>query len=358
VPCLDAVREYDRGGLDLSFSLMRKAIAVAPKEGNLRMLSGIILLRQGNAAPAERDLRLARNLGASDAGVLPPLFRAMIARHEETPLLNEFPEPAANATGEITAHILHGRALALRALKRYDEAGAALDRSLAQSRQPVALGDRADIAVRQDNMALAGKLLDEVLERDPTNGSALIAKLDVLNRLGDPAKTLAFSEQILKMYPDNIESRAVRFNVFLKLNRDGRAKAELDAMAGRSPTLPLVHYYQAVFLARHNDNDAAYQLVQALPPEFPKSHPEFATTMAKIALDHGGTELASNILGGALSAAPDLLDVRLQLASLRMAQNSPQAAMLVLNPVKDSPDPRLRKLMNQVQNRIAKDRAF
>jgi tetratricopeptide (TPR) repeat protein len=357
-PCLDAVRQYDAGVLGLSFTLMRKAAAASPKDGNLRMMTGIILLRGGNAAPAERELRMARTLGASDQALLPPLFRAMVARHEENQLLTEFPEPAANAKGDVASHILHGRALALRSLGRIDEAAAAMDRSLALRRAPVALCDRADIALQQKNLALAGKLIDEALQLDPQNGPALIAKLDLLERSGDAAKTLAFSEHILKMYPYNIESHATRIDVFLKLNQDGRAKAELDGILARSPGAPLAHYYQAVLMSRAKDSKGAYQLIQALPPEFARAHPELALQMAQIAFDNGHVEVGSTILGAALSAAPDLLDVRLRLAAMRLSQNSPQSADLLLNPVKDSPDPRVKKLMAQVRERVAKDRSF
>ena len=358
-PCLDSAKLYDAGGgLGLSYALMKKAVAASPKDGNLRAMAGIMLLRGGNNAPAEREMRLARTSGASDQLLLPPLFRAMVARHEENQLLTEFPEPAANATGDIAAHILHGRALALRSLDRIDEAAAAMDRSLQLRRAPVALGDRADIAIQQKNPVLAGKLIDEALQIAPQNGPALIAKLNLLERSGDAAKTLAFSEQILKMYPYNIEAHAARIDVFLKLNQDGRAKAELVAIMARNPAAPLAHYYQAVLMARAKDNNGAYQFIQALPPQFARAHPELALQMAQIAFDNGHVEVGSTILGAALSASPDLLDVRLRLAALRMSQNSPQSADLLLSPVKDSPDPRVKKLLAQVREKVAKDRSF
>ncbi|MEO8300174.1 MAG: tetratricopeptide repeat protein [Rhizomicrobium sp.] len=357
-PCLDAANLYENGKVGIAFTTMKKAIAAAPNDGNLRMLSGIMRLRLGEAVPAERELRLARKNGASDEAVLPPLFRAMVERHQENQLLSEFPEPPKNATDDIAAHILHGRALAFRSLNRLDEAAAAMDRSLTLRRGPVALCDRADIAIRQGNPALAGKLIDEALQLAPGNGPALIAKLHFLERSGDAAKTLAFSDHILRMYPYNIESHATRVNVFLKLKQNGRAQADLDAMKARSPRAPLVQYYRAVLMSRAGDRKDAYQIIEALPPEFVKRYPEFALQMAEIALDNGHGEMGSNILGNALAASPDMVDVRLRLASLRMTQNSPMSANLLLNPVKDSPDPRVQKLLTEVRARIAKDRAF
>jgi tetratricopeptide (TPR) repeat protein len=248
--------------------------------------------------------------------------------------------------------------LALRSLDRIDEAAAAMDRSLSLRRTPVTLRDRADIALQQKNPALASKLIDEALKMDPKNGPALIAKLEQLERSGDAAKTLAFSDQVLKIYPNNIDSRVARIRAFLKLKQDGRAKAEVDAILARSPEQPLGRFYQAVVQSRAKDKQGAFQLIKTLPPEFATSYPELAIQMAQIAFDNGNFETGASILGSALSAAPDMLDARLQLAALRMGQNSPQSALVLLSPVKDSPDPRVKKLLAQVNAAIAKDRAF
>jgi predicted Zn-dependent protease len=80
--------------------------------------------------------------------------------------------------------------------------------------------------------------------------------------------------------------------------------------------------------------------------------------MAQIAFDADNPGQAASILSAALSANPDQLDVRLRLADLRLSQNSPLSAQLLLGPVKDSTDQRVQKLLAQVRTKIAKDRAF
>jgi predicted Zn-dependent protease len=80
--------------------------------------------------------------------------------------------------------------------------------------------------------------------------------------------------------------------------------------------------------------------------------------MARIVEGDGHDGVAAGILGKALSAAPDSLDVRLALASVRLKMDSPQSAMLVLDPVRESPEPRVKNLIAQTRARIAKDRAF
>jgi tetratricopeptide (TPR) repeat protein len=356
--CVDSLKEAAGGNNLVAATLMRRAVAAAPKEGTVRMLLGLILLRGDNAPAVERELRQARKDGAPDAVLLPALLRTMVARHEEDQLLAEFPEPASNATGEVTAHILHGRALALRSLGRVDEAVAAMDRSLLLLRSPLALRDSAEMAIQQPNLPLAGKRIDEALQLDPKDASILLVKLQLLERLGDAVKTLAFSDQMLKMYPYNMDARVIRINVFLKLRQDGRAKSEVDAILARSPMESVGRYYQAVLMDRANNKGAAWQIMLALPPAFAKTHPEYAVQMARFALDNGHADTATGILGSALGAAPDRLDVRLRLVELKLDQDSPQSAMVLMTPVQDSHDPQVQKLLGKVRAAVAKDRAF
>jgi Flp pilus assembly protein TadD len=356
--CVDSAKAAAEGNNLLAATLMRRAVAAAPKEGTVRMLLGLILLRGDYAPTVERELRQARKDGAPDAVLLPALLRTMVTRHEEDQLLAEFPEPASGATGEVTAHILRGRALALRSLGRIDEAVTAMDRSLLLLRRPEALRDSAEMAIQQGNLALAGTRIDEALRLDPKDRSILLVKLQLLERLGDTAKMFAFSDQILKMYPYNMDTRVIRINAFLKLRQDGRAKSEVDAILARSPMDSIGRYYQAVLLDRANNKTAAWQIILALPPTFVKTHPEYAVQMARFALDNGHIDTATGMLGSALGAAPDRLDVRLRLVELKLDQYSALSAMLLMTPVQDSRDPQVQKLLAKVRAAVAKDRAF
>ncbi len=356
--CVDSLKAAADGNNLLAATLMRRSVAAAPKEGMVRMLLGLILLRGDYAPTVERELRQARKDGAPDSVLLPPLLRTMVARHEEDQLLAEFPEPAPDATGEVTAHILHGRALALRSLGRIDEAVTAMDRSLLLLRSPLALRDSAEMAALQHNPSLAGKRIDEALQFDPKDASILLVKLQLLERSGDTAKTLAFSDQVLKMFPNNMDTRVIRINGFLKLKQDGKAKSEVDAILARSPMESVGRFYQAVLLDRANNKAAAWQIMLALPPTFVKTHPEYALQMARLALDNGHADTATGILGSALGAAPDRLDVRLRLVELKLDQYGPQSAMLLMTPVQDSRDPQVQKLLAKVRAAVAKDRAF
>ena len=319
---------------------------------------GQILLRKGGTVAAERELRQARKDGAPDALVLPLLLRAMLEQHKEIGLLDEFPDPPRDAKGDVVQDILYARALALRSLDRPDEAAAALDRRLALKPEPVSLQLRAEIAIQQNNRALADKLVDEALQLDPNFAPALIAKLETLEGSGDTGKIMAFTDRILKTYPRNIDALAARIRVHLKLNQDDKAKTDVDGILARSHRDPIGLFYRAVLEARAKNNGGAFQLISSLPADFAKAHPQLAIQMAQIAFDNGEIDAGAAYLGTALGAAPDLLDTRLLLADVRMRQELPQTAMTVLAPIKDLPDPRVKKLLARVNAAIAKNRSF
>jgi len=334
----DSLRAFRSGNRALGITLLRRAVKLAPKEGWIHLLLGRALLQLYDPASAERELRQARENGLPDELVLSSLFEAMIKRHEENKLLEQFPVPANAANKKVSAQILSGRAMALLSLDRADDAAASMDRALALVRDIASLLDRAKIALRQNDPSLATKFIDEALQRDPRNGHVMIAKLEDLIRSNNDAATLAFSEKILQQFPGDVETRSARIDVFLKNNQEAKARTELDALAARMPQARIVQYYRALFLSRAKNYDAAWKVVQTFPPNFALARPPFIIQLSEIAIKSGHVEAGATILSRALAYAPDQVDMRLRLATVRLSQNNPHSAVLTLEPIKDSND--------------------
>jgi predicted Zn-dependent protease len=144
----------------------------------------------------------------------------------------------------------------------------------------------------------------------------------------------------------------------LKQNQDAKAKAEVDAMLVRKPQLQEALFYRAVLLSRAHDKVEAANIIRNMRTDLILAKPRYAVQMAQIAIDNGNVELGASLLSTALSTAPDSLETRLMLAGVRLNQNSPQSAQLILTPIKDSPDPRVQKLLTQIRGQIVKDRSF
>ena len=315
----DAKSAYRNRNIALAITLMRKAVAAAPKDAVLRVLLGRMLFQSGDVVSAERELRQARSDGAADHLVLPALFQAMLARHEEKKLLDEFAEPAMSAKGDVTADILKGRAEALLATTSVGDAVASMDRSLSLRRDASGLLVRAEIATRQNDPRLANRLTDEALKLEPNNGHALLAKLDIMVRSNDNAGALALCEKIIRQFPSDLSTRLIRIDILLKLKQFDKAKAAVGFILTNAPNEPGGLYYKAVVLARENDVSGAWKIAQALPPAFIQSKPSYAVEVAQIAVASGNSETGASVLAGALAKAPDQLELRLRLAELRMS---------------------------------------
>jgi len=356
--CLDARSLFYNQNYRAALVTMKKALDASPKEGIIRMMIARIMLTLDDVGAAERELLQARKAGVPDHLVLPDLLHAMTLLHRENQVLIEFPAPAAGAKGDVAADILRGRAEALRSLDRLDEAGVAVDRSLSIRRDVPGLLQRADIASSQNKQAFADELADEAYRLAPKAGPALLAKLKRLQRSSDTAATLAFIQQASKVFPDAIELKVARIETYMELKQDAKAKAEVNAILAKWPKSNFGHYYKAMLMARANDKKGAWTVMTAVPSGFLKQNPSLAVPAAQLALDNGKAEVAASILGNALAGAPDMLDVRLRFASLRLSQDSPRSALSLLAPVKDSNDPQVQKLLGQVKASIAKDRAF
>ena len=125
---------------------LKNAVSAAPKDGDARFQLGVALLKAGDTASAERELRSARQYGASDQRVLPVLFTVMLARSEGPQLLAQFPAAAEGDTSALASETLRARAVALSQAGDQKGAAASLDRALSFDRSPANLVARAQLA--------------------------------------------------------------------------------------------------------------------------------------------------------------------------------------------------------------------
>ena len=122
----DAQNAEKTGNLHLALIQLKNAAVLQPENGEIRARLGIDLLRAGQAANAERELRQAyKDFGPPDL-VIPGLLNTMLQRKEFKELLAEFPDPLPAAEDRTTPDILSARALALQMLGQAKDARAAI----------------------------------------------------------------------------------------------------------------------------------------------------------------------------------------------------------------------------------------
>ena len=331
-----------RGDFRVATLLLKNALQAAPQQTAIRAQLGTVLAMQGNMPEAERTLRDARAQGAPDAAVLPALFQAMLSRGEGQALLKEFPEPQDRSP--VAADTFRARALAEFSLKDAAAANDQIDKSLAIRRTPQSLVNKAQFAVNGGDRASAAALVDEALRLAPQDQSALVMKVGILERNNDNNTALTYADQLVKAYPNQVLARVLRVELLAKLHQDARAETDVNWLLANAPTLAIAKYDQALLQARKGDVKGAWNIIQALPPEFLRTQPQFGLGAAQIAQASGNAEVSDAMLQSVISTYPDNEDARLMLAERRLQQKNPKAALALLTPIKAG-DPRYLSLM-------------
>lgn len=336
------------GNFNLALIQLRNAALLAPKDGNIRAKLGAMLVETGQPDAGERELRAALNIHADPVVAVPPLLSAMLERKETTQLLKEFPEPPPDAQDKTAPDILIARAMAFQLLAKPQEARAAMDRSLSLRRDASGLVNAARLAQQQQSdLSRANALGEEALKLEPQNQQGLLIAVLLARQAGNTSHALANADRFVQRAPYNLIARALRIEALLQLKRDTDAKAELDALKKRSPKSSYAGYYDGVLKARAKDFRGAWSELQNLPPEFVQADPGRAMAVARIATAAGEAETAGTILAALVAKRPDLMEARIQLAAVRLSQNSAARALEVLAPTKSSSDPAVQGLLAQ-----------
>ncbi len=350
----DSQKAIKSGNIRLALINLKNAVSAAPHNGVARAQLGTLLLAIGDEPGAERELRQARKDDAPALVVLPPLFQVMLSRNEDQLLLDQFPDPGAAPKNPAAADILKARALALQGLKRPSEAVDAMDRSLALRRDVSGLLTRARLSQSQGNSSDAMKFTDEAIAKanDP---SAMLYKLGMLVANHDNVAALNLANQLLAKYPGNLLGRFGRIEAYLALKQDAKAKEEVDSILAKNPNAPMGIYYKALLLSRSGDAKAAWSYAQNLPEEFKDTQPRVAVMISQMAIDSGNEETGAALLNRVLTKYPDLVVARVHLATIRLKQNSPGAALEVLYPVRESSDPAVIGLLSNLYLKLQRN---
>jgi putative PEP-CTERM system TPR-repeat lipoprotein len=342
-----AHQAMDQGHPNVAVIYLKNAVALAPKNTNVRIELGYAYLRTGDAAAAVRELKGARQGGAPDNRVLPVLYDALLARGEGQALLDQFPAPAAGDRSPLAAATLRARGLALAATGHPGDATASVDAALAIARDAPTLVVRARLAKDMKDNGTALKLSEEAFAKAPADQNVLLLRISLLQSSGQANQALGIADGMVKRYPDNPISYLSRAGVLLQMKQDGRAQSDVAAVLKRWKDLPQGLYFQAILLERGKKTKEAWNVAQALPPEFVRSRPEIAIMVAQIAAADGHSDVAITILNGAVSRSPDQIEPRIMLAAHYLKTNSAQRAIDTLQPLRDSGEPRVMALLGQ-----------
>ncbi|AFL76077.1 putative PEP-CTERM system TPR-repeat lipoprotein [Thiocystis violascens DSM 198] len=321
-----------QGELKTAVIELKNALQADAQNPRARALLGQAYLRMGDQAAATRELERAQKLGAESTDVQPWLALAWL-RQGNIQRLQELAIPDT-ATSGLRAELLAIQAESL--LGQGDPAGAEAKASEALKADGESAPARLAMArIQASNRKLdeARTLVNQVLEHDLTNATALNLLGEIERAAGDPATAEAAFTKAMADPVIGVQSQLSRAYVRIQANRLDEAQADIEQLRKRLKNNPQIDYAEGLLLYTRKDYAKAIdRLTVALG-----ANPDFAAAQALAGaarMARGEPELAKIHLERAVSARPDDLATRRMLAmallQLGEAQETERLARAIL----------------------------
>ena len=230
----DGLAHMNAGDLGIAIVEFQKAIQQDPNHLPARVALGTARLKSGDAAGAEKELRVALSMGASNDQVFPLLGNALLAQRKYAQVLETIKSPLAPKTDNFEIAVLRGRAhfeLGEREAAGSDFAHAT---TLAPERPEPVLG-QAMIALAETRGEQALALVERALRLAPRSTEAWFRKGEILRDRGDDAGALTAYGTALTIDEGALRVRLARAAVNLKLGARDAAMQDVEFVRRRDP---------------------------------------------------------------------------------------------------------------------------
>lgn len=328
-----------------------------------RQLLGEALLRTGDSAGAEVELRRSLALGQPVDDVAPLLAQALLLQGQYRPLIAEFTDLglksaaalASLKTSLAAAHALDGEVEAAQA-----ELATAL---LADPDYAPALLLQARLKSAADDEAGALAVLDSILLRAPGSHEAWQLKGDLLSKHKDQADAaLAAYRKAQQAKPGLIAAQLGAMGLLVKQGDLAAAAAQLDTLKQQHPNDARTRYFETLLAFERMDIDAAATLSAQLLAMAPND-PRNLQLAGNIALQRNDLVQAQQLLERVLQSTPKSRLGRQLLVTTYLRSGQTAKAVAALQPMLagGEPDADASTLAGDVYRRagdLPKSRAY
>ncbi len=271
-PMVIARRLMETGQLQAARATLRDIVANNPSSIDAHFRLGSLHLRLGDPVAANKELRIARDMGMAPAQVSPLLAQSYLAQQLFKELLEEF--PTGGLPPPEAANLLTMRAMAQLALddKPAAKRSVELAGELAPESVDVAIA-AARVAYASNDRDEADRAIDHALDLNPLSGEALSLRGLIAIDRGDTAKAMEAYDAAMVADPSLLNTRLNRANLEVNLGMDAQAKLDVDFILADQPENATALFLRGVLLARAKDYRAALTVLQridAFLPEFPR----------------------------------------------------------------------------------------
>lgn len=326
-----ALDYLDKGQPKAAAIELRNALRQNQENAQARRLLGTTHLLLGDPASAEKELRVARDLGVSEASVLPALAKALLAQVNLDALSDL--QASTLQPGQEQAEVLASQASGKLLEGKTSESETLIERAkaLAPESRYVRLVS-AGVASDTGNADLALSLLQELVSEAPEFGEAWSLLGDLYRKSGqfDDAEN-AYIKAVNNRFANNADMIHLAL-VRIQLQKYAEAQKDVDILSKRVPKHAAVNYAQGLLYLQENNLNAAKNAFEASLDANPRQlPPKYLVSM--INLRQGNLEQADDYGEQTLAAAPASVAVRKLLATIKLRMGLYEEAGELVRPI-------------------------
>jgi putative PEP-CTERM system TPR-repeat lipoprotein len=312
---------------------LKNALAGNPDDGQSRFTLGRVYLAMAEFGLAEADLRRALELGVDQTSVLPLLLESLVLQGQYQKVID------AVAKAKPTGVPLQAVALAYTGrswfgLKKFDQAKADFAQSLklVPDNAAAAIGEITTTLVNVTDISAAKKATAAVLVKHPSSQEAW-AMSGFLARLeGKNADAKLALEKAVQLKPYDVEQRAALIKTLVDLSDFSGASLQIQELVKLTPKNFIVSYLYGLAAFRQGNLQVARESLQRVVSAAPDYEPGLELA-SEVAMLTGEFAMAEKYASSVIEKNPRNPSGHRLLASTYLAQNQPERAIAVLQPL-------------------------
>lgn len=335
------LQSFNAGEYRAAVIHLKNALQQDPTMLSAQILLGRVYVEERAGSSAERELKIALDLGADPSLALPALANAYILQNKYSQLLTEILPNTPSTETNAAIFLLRGRSHM--ALGELDLANDAFSEAAALRPQDTApLLGKAGVFLKRNDTDAAEATIKSAIELDATDPKAWLVKGTIAHGRGELEAALADYETVLSLEPQNEAARLARLGALMDLSRDEEAKKAAKDYRDDSPQDARVAYLLAVLATRTGDVkearqalEDAYAILSPLPEEALKAHAPSALLAGVVSFSLGKLEEAHARLQRYVATFGQSTAARKLLGAVLMRQEDYAGAIDSLEPVLD-----------------------
>ena len=347
----EARRSLETGDAKTAQIHLRNAVRHDPANLEARYDLGMVNLRLGDLAAAEKDLHQALAAGFPAERGLADYATVLLQMQRFDKLLAEVRPGDRPPTVEARLRVL--RSAAYVGLRQVDAAERELRAALEIAPAAAAHVGLGRIALGRRNAVAARAASDAALALEPENADAWVLRGESARAAGDAETARAAFDRAVALAPRQVSARIARADLAIAEGRVDDVGAEADAILDVNARQPHGLYLRAMVLSQRGEAAKAAEILQQIGP-FVRSFPagQFLSALVNLAL--GRPQQAESDVNQVLAARPGHVPARRLLATLQLRRGEAERALQTLQHVREAGarDPGYLSLLGEVFMRL------